>query len=314
MDLLASIDIQPDGLIGHSVGENVCAYADGSSTREETLFLPFLAGSIFTQSDLPPGGMAAVGMSWEETKLRCPADIYPACNNAKDSVSVAGPAKSIQNFVNSLKSEGIFAKEIKTGHAFHSPHISSMKERLINILVNNGLFQKPKKRSSKWISTSIPEHLWESDQAMYSSPEYFSNNLISPVLFQEALAYIPDTAIVIEIGPHALLQAILKRSLPATCTIFGLSTVNALNNTATFVSGVGKMFTGGLNPNILKLYPQANFPVSLSASFLSPLVSWDHSETFTVADFEKVQILNCYYNCGLFLSKAIIKYFSLMLQ
>ena len=33
------------------------------------------------------------------------------------------------------------------------------------------------------------------------------------MLFQEELGHIPATAVVIEIGPHALLQAILKRSL-----------------------------------------------------------------------------------------------------
>jgi len=288
VDLLTSLGIKPDGMIGHSVGENVCAYTDGTSTREETLMLPYFAGQIFAKSDLPPGSMAAIGLSWEEAKLRCPEDIYTACNNAPDSVSVAGPVDSIQKFVKTLTSEGIFAREIKTGQAFHSPLVASIREKLINILLNNGLFESPHKRSSKWISTSIPESRWNSDLATYASPEHFANNLVSPVLFQEALTHVPQNALVIEIGPHSLLQAILKRSLPATCTILGLSARNSPNNTATFLTAIGKIYGSGHNPNISTLYPKPDFPVSLQTPFLSPFVTWNHSDSFTVAKFEQV--------------------------
>lgn len=73
-------------------------------------------------------------------------------------------------------------------------------------------------RSSKWISSSLPETKWNSDLAKYSSPEYHTNNLLSSVLFEDALKHIPSDAIVIEIAPHGLLQAILKSALPETVT------------------------------------------------------------------------------------------------
>lgn len=34
------------------------------------------------------------------------------------------------------------------------------------------------------------------------------------MLFEEALAYVPEQAVLIEIAPHGLMQAILKRELP----------------------------------------------------------------------------------------------------
>lgn len=64
----------------------------------------------------------------------------------------------------------------------------------------------PKKRSHRWVSTSIPESHWRSDLAQLSSAEYHVNNLVSPVLFQEGLQSIPENAVVVEIAPHALLQ------------------------------------------------------------------------------------------------------------
>lgn len=53
--------IEPDGIVGHSVGELGCAYADGSLTGEETVLAAYWRGHCIQQAQLPPGGMAAVG-------------------------------------------------------------------------------------------------------------------------------------------------------------------------------------------------------------------------------------------------------------
>lgn len=74
------------------------------------------------------------------------------------------------------------------------------------------------KRSGKWISSSIPEKDWDSDLATYCSPEYLTNNLLSPVLFEDAIKSIPSDAVLIEIAPHGLLQAILKRAMTKKAT------------------------------------------------------------------------------------------------
>ena len=68
------------------------------------------------------------------------------------------------------------------------------------------MIKEPRKRSSRWVSTSIPQSEWDSPLALYSSADYHVNNLVSPVLFQEALSQVPDNAVVVEIAPHALLQ------------------------------------------------------------------------------------------------------------
>lgn len=68
------------------------------------------------------------------------------------------------------------------------------------------MIKDPRLRSSRWISTSIPQSEWESPLAMYSSADYHVNNLVSPVLFHEGLSMVPDNAVVVEIAPHALLQ------------------------------------------------------------------------------------------------------------
>jgi len=85
-------------------------------------------------------------------------------------------------------------------------------------------------RTKRWISSSIAESQWSTELALYSSADYHVNNLVSPVLFQEALEHVPDNAIVVEIAPHSLLQAVLRRALPATCTMVGLTDKRQPNN------------------------------------------------------------------------------------
>ncbi len=61
MDLLNAIGLKPDGVVGHSVGELGCAYADGCLTAEETVLAAYWRGRCVLDGNLPPGGMAAVG-------------------------------------------------------------------------------------------------------------------------------------------------------------------------------------------------------------------------------------------------------------
>lgn len=63
MDVLATVGIYPDGIVGHSVGELGCAYADGTLTAQQTVLAAYSRGRAILDSKLPPGAMAAVGES-----------------------------------------------------------------------------------------------------------------------------------------------------------------------------------------------------------------------------------------------------------
>lgn len=69
MDVLRSLGLEPDGILGHSVGELGCGYADGSLTAEETVLAAYWRGRCILESNLPTGGMAAVGKVTENPKL-----------------------------------------------------------------------------------------------------------------------------------------------------------------------------------------------------------------------------------------------------
>lgn len=127
VDILSSLGIKPDGIIGHSVGELACAYADGCFTLEETLLTMYWRSRILTQVDIIPGAMVAVGLSWEETKKRLPEGVIAACHNSADSVTISGPKELTLKFAETLQKEGIFAKPVDSlGYAFHSPYLQKL--------------------------------------------------------------------------------------------------------------------------------------------------------------------------------------------
>lgn len=139
-------------------------------------------------------------------------------------------------FLEQLKREGVFAKEVRTcGLAFHSYFMEATAPSLLQALKKVGwprlglpeggrgravdpstlalpqqpcaqVIPEPRPRSPRWLSTSVPEAEWQSSLACTCSAEYSVNNLLSPVLFQEALQHVPEHAVVLEISPHALLQ------------------------------------------------------------------------------------------------------------
>lgn len=63
--------------------------------------------------------------------------------------------------------------------------------------------------------------------------------LQSPVLFEEVCMHIPDNAIVIEIAPHGILQAILKRS-NKNCTHLALTKRGTPDGVKFILDAIGK--------------------------------------------------------------------------
>lgn len=285
VDVLTYLGIQPNGIIGHSVGELGCAYADGTFTAEQMILAAYWRGRSIVDSNLSPGAMAAVGLSWEEAKKRCPPTIFPACNNASDSITISGPIPDLEKFLEELSKEDIFTRRVKSsGMAFHSKYIAPAGPNLRAAL--DKIIPNPKQRSPRWISTSIPEEAWSSPLAQLSSAAYHVNNLLSPVLFQQGLAHIPDNAIVIEIAPHCLLQPILRRSLGPNVVTIGLHKRGHSNNMAYLLENLGKLYNAGGQPRISKLYPPINYPVGNATPMLNSLVKWDHSVEYDVANFK----------------------------
>jgi fatty acid synthase, animal type len=217
-DIMKALGLEPDFIVGHSVGELGCAYADGCFTDEEMILASYSRGVASLETKVVFGAMAAVGKGYQQMKSMVPDDIEIACHNSADSCTISGPKPAVDAFVAELKSKNIFAKEVAVSNIpYHSRFIADMGPNLLRRLKE--IIKDPKKRSEKWISSSVPQASWDKYDAQYSTPQYHANNLVGSVLFEEATSLLPKDALAIEISPHGLLQAILKRSLSEAVNI-----------------------------------------------------------------------------------------------
>ncbi|KAE8752392.1 hypothetical protein FOCC_FOCC000864, partial [Frankliniella occidentalis] len=74
-NVLTAVGVVPDGIVGHSVGELGCAYADGCLTEEQAILAAFARGKASNAAPLIKGKMAAIGLGYHDVLPRLPPTI-----------------------------------------------------------------------------------------------------------------------------------------------------------------------------------------------------------------------------------------------
>jgi hypothetical protein len=78
VDVLTMLGIHPDGMIGHSVGEVGCAYADGTFTTAQTILAAYLRGKSIKESQLPDNMGESVASGSFAYSLLSPSSPMPS--------------------------------------------------------------------------------------------------------------------------------------------------------------------------------------------------------------------------------------------
>ncbi|KAJ1520485.1 hypothetical protein ONE63_003611 [Megalurothrips usitatus] len=155
-NVLTAVGVVPDGIVGHSFGEQACAYADGCLTEEQTILAAWARGAASNDATLIKGMMAAVGLGYKDVLPRLPPTVDVACHNSSTSCTLSGPAEDVEFFVKQLSDEGVFAKTVDVaGIAYHSRYIQAAGPFLREYL--EPALSEPKRRSCKWVTTSVSQ-------------------------------------------------------------------------------------------------------------------------------------------------------------
>jgi acyl transferase domain-containing protein len=199
--------IQPRIMLGHSLGEYVCACLAGTLSRADAIRL-VLARARLMQS-LPAGAMLAVTMDAEMTRRYLGDAVWLAAHNAREQVVFAGTPEAIAALQATLAAEGIEVRPLRTSHAFHSglvePALAAFEAEVRKVRL-----QAP---TIPWIS-NITGRAIEASEA--TDPRYWVRHMREPVRFcagLDALAADGDD-LWLEVGPGQTLSALAKRHLP----------------------------------------------------------------------------------------------------
>ncbi|XP_036143145.1 fatty acid synthase [Monomorium pharaonis] len=286
VDLLTSLGIIPDYMISHSAGELGCAYADKCLTIEQTILSAYFIGLACIEEKIICSSMALVSLDYGSLKNMCPVDIKIICYNSENSMVVCGPTESVQKFMKKLQFNNIHVKKIFCNVPYHSSYLASVKSQLLLNL--NNVIPRPKKRSPKWISSSIARTEWSTSASSLSSAVYHTNSILNTVLFEQTTKLIPSNAVTIEIAPDSVLQNVLKGFLDTKIVNVVLNR-RIEQNIKVLLRGIGRLYNYGLQPQIANLYPPVEFPVSRGTPMISPSIRWNHSDNWFITDCKTIK-------------------------
>ncbi len=124
--LLRESGVEPQGYLGHSVGELAAAWAAGALGLEDAVAVLHHRAALQEQL-AGRGAMAAVGLS-EETALARLNDsaIEVAAVNGPDSVTLTGDPQGLTALCQQLTDEGEFARMLRVSVAYHSAQLEPL--------------------------------------------------------------------------------------------------------------------------------------------------------------------------------------------
>ncbi len=220
IELLANWGVQPIVTVGHSSGEIAAAFAAGLISATEAIIVAYYRGLVVRDLNTN-GAMLAVGLGAEDVQPYIGAmegQVVIACHNSPSSVTLSGDLEAIRTIEEKLLAEGVFARPVKTdGKAYHSKHMETVSSKYRNLIFQAGAhmpFDLPTTSSAIMISTVTNSKIAPGSVVDH---EYWCKNLVSPVLFNQAVQTIAtDEAfssvdLLVEIGPHSALSGPIRQ-------------------------------------------------------------------------------------------------------
>lgn len=258
VDLFAQWDIAPAATVGHSSGEMGAAYAAGLISAPEAIIAAFARGYALKHFTSSEGTMLAAGLGADEIGAYIAGledDVVIACENSPNSVTLSGTIAAIYKVKTRLDADSIFARELRTGKAYHSPQMNVVGPKMVDVIME--AYATLGDDSLEWrrpLTRMISSVNGAEITAEHITPEYWAKNLCSPVLFDLAVAVfgrtpgLEDVRCMIEIGPHSALAGPFRQICKANGYdhfTYIPSLVRGANSTMELLRSAGELFLQG---------------------------------------------------------------------
>ncbi|MGV7443808.1 MULTISPECIES: type I polyketide synthase [Mycobacterium] len=202
--LWRSYGVQPDAVIGHSMGEVAAAVVAGALTPAEGLWVTATRSRLMAPLS-GQGGMALLELDAAETTSLI-AD-YPHVTlgiyNSPRQTVIAGPTGQIDELINRVRARDRFASRVNIEVAPHNPAMDALQPQMRSELAD----LSPRTPTIPVISTTYEDV----DTCPVFDAEHWATNMRNPVHFQQAIARAGGNHhTFIEISAHPLLtQAVI---------------------------------------------------------------------------------------------------------
>ncbi|RYP69053.1 hypothetical protein DL769_005371 [Monosporascus sp. CRB-8-3] len=221
VDVLASWGIVPAATIGHSAGEIAAAYAAGLISAPEAIISSYYRGYSLVKYGPQGGSMLAVGKGKDELapyQDKLSPNLTVACENSPNSVTLSGPAEDIRAAKEVFDAEKVFARELKTGMAYHSPYMepvaAPMTAHIAKAIARLDSFDLEWRHPVRPMMSTVFNRFLTQDDMM---ADYWAFNLTRCVKFSTGLPLlVADENLLaiggfVEVGPHSALSTPFKQ-------------------------------------------------------------------------------------------------------
>jgi amino acid adenylation domain-containing protein len=251
--LWMSWGVQPDAMIGHSIGEFVAACLGGVFSLNDALRLVATRGRMM--QDLPGGSMLAIRLPEPEVRSLLTADLSIAAVNSPALCVVSGPTNEIDGLEKVLSQRSVMARRLHTSHAFHSRMMDPVLDPFTEVVKGVSL------RATAIPYVSCVSGNWvTAEQA--TSPRYWATHLREAVRFADGVSCLASlqNAVMLEVGPGNTLTTLTLQhpaKKPDQVVVNSLSdAATKANSTETVLNALGRLWLTGIEPNWNKF--QAN--------------------------------------------------------
>jgi acyl transferase domain-containing protein len=284
-DLLGSIGIKPDIVIGHSAGETAVLYASGAASQEMALEIAIARGIAMTHvQETAAGTMAALSCGVEDAQpivdavlTENPVGILDiACYNSEQALTLSGSEVLIDKAVEISTARGFLARKLRTRVPVHSRLMEICRDdyqgRMEDIFARYHGAHKATTRTfscvtgQEWKDVFKPEYLW--------------HNAVQPVVFSKSIAAIlkeAPSATFVEISPHPVLSSYLSElgagPQSVVCPMRRTKKMHPFHEPTVFLDTVGRIALLGHNsilfPSLNGNY-QPNFDITIPSYRFAP--------------------------------------------
>ncbi|KAJ7087152.1 hypothetical protein C8R44DRAFT_991421, partial [Mycena epipterygia] len=272
-DLLKSLGIVADMMLGHSAGETAILYACGAGPKEMAMEIAIARGEAGMCTESTNVGMAMLACNANSASelIACITSddsgvLELSCFNAPDSIAVSGKATRLDNLIALAKAKGIFAQRIRTMVPGHSSLMDCIKDDYLAKM--DDIFARYPGSHVPRIpvySTCREEKFVDAFTA-----SYFWDNCRNAVLFSKAISdsLTSSSPIFLEISCHAVLSSsVLAHGVPDSRVLCPMGRISATKGPSVpstepdiFLDTLGRLSLLGVNSlDLSSLYGPSTF-------------------------------------------------------
>ncbi|HEX8109872.1 MAG TPA: SDR family NAD(P)-dependent oxidoreductase [Kofleriaceae bacterium] len=261
-ELWRSWGIEPDAVIGHSMGEVAASDIAGALELDAAARVITERGRAIKRAS-GRGAMALVDLPLPRVRQALdahPGQLFVAAHNGPESVVISGQPEALAELVSRLSLDGVTVRTLEAvDYASHSPFMEPVSEQLATALAN----LQPRPARLTMVSTVTAEPI--AGDALDAS--YWGRNLREPVRLFEAIEQLAAeaTPVFVEIGPHP----VLTRAVAQTLAHLGVrgeavaSLQRGDDGVATLLGSLAALYAQGHAVRWDGVYPSGGVPAPL---------------------------------------------------